>query len=239
MQPAKRRGTKWAIAVSIIAHTALAVVVATQRPMLRIPYEEAGPPQPIIPILLMPRIPAAMAGPEHPGEIRLHRRKQRFVLDVATPPPVVIAQPPAARGNVAAGPSHPSPLPEGPKAGLRTVLRQGMLGCANALAVNLTRAERDLCDEQLGRGARDAPFIDPGFALSREKRALLDQAAASRAASKTAAERPLGAGLSRPFVKPSDYDGEPYITGAGASALGQATYPPARRTAPNLGPLRP
>ena len=45
--------------------------------------------------------------------------------------------------------------------------------------------------------------------------------------------------LSKPFVEPSDYDGEPYITGSGSSALGQVTYPPAKKAAKKLGRLPP
>lgn len=80
---------------SVVAHVALAVVVMLQRPTLTIPVEDAGPPQAIIPILIMPKAMPAEAGAKAPPTaIRLHRRKQRFVLAKPPPPPVVIPSPP-------------------------------------------------------------------------------------------------------------------------------------------------
>ena len=49
----------------------------------------------------------------------------------------------------------------------------------------------------------------------------------------------MSSSLSKPFVEPSDYDGEPYITGSGASAIGQVTYPPDKKAAKKLGRLPP
>ena len=45
------------------------------------------------------------------------------------------------------------------------------------------------------------------------KRALLDQAAAAKDAAVRSKEAPLTTSLSKPFVEPSGYEGEPYITG--------------------------
>jgi hypothetical protein len=77
---------------------------------------------------------------------------------------------------------HPAPQPEGPKGDVRTALRQSPVGCANALAVGLNRAEREFCDEKLGKGAKDAPFFEPGLAMSAAKKGLMDRAAANREA---------------------------------------------------------
>ena len=75
---------------------------------------------------------------------------------------------------------HPGPLPEGPKGEVRTALRASPVGCANPDAVGLTRAEREACNEQFGKGAKTAAF--PGLGLSREKQAAFDQAAAHKEA---------------------------------------------------------
>lgn len=182
MLTAKRRRTSWAVAASVVVHAAVLTVLALQKPMLVLPPETAGPPAPIIPVLLMPRTPPPTAGQHaRPQPIRLHRRPQRFVPPEVPSVPIARAAPPAAtpapRAPVVL---HPAPMPEGPKGDMRTALRQGPVGCANSLAVGLNRAERDLCDEKLGKGAKDAPFYAPGLSMSAAKKALLDQAAAGK-----------------------------------------------------------
>ncbi len=182
MLPANRRRTSWAIAASVIVHAVVLTVLALQKPMLVLPPEQAGPPLPVIPVLLVPRTPPPLAGQRaKPEPIRLHRRPQRFlppeVPTVPIAPPAPPAAAPAPRAPVQL---HPAPQPEGPKGDLRAALRQGPVGCANPLAVGLNRAERDLCDEKLGRGAKDAPFYEPGLAMSAAKKGLMDRAAAAR-----------------------------------------------------------
>ena len=61
----------------------------------------------------------------------------------------------------------------------RTALR-GKVGCANASAVGLTRAEREACEDQFAAGARDADF--KGLGLERGKALMLRQAATRREA---------------------------------------------------------
>lgn len=187
MQTATRRRTSWAIAASVIAHVAVLVVLALQRPELRMVVEQAGPPPPIIPILLMPRTPPPTAGKlVPPTPIRLHRRPQRFIPPDAPSAPIAPPTPPAPAAAAPPRPGpvviHPAPLPAGPTGDVRTALRQGAPGCANQLAVGLNRAERELCDEKLGKGAKDAPFLAPGLAMTAGKKALLDQQAADREA---------------------------------------------------------
>ena len=46
--------------------------------------------------------------------------------------------------------------------------------------MGLNRAERELCDEKLGKGAKDAPFYEPGLAMSAQKKKLMDRAAINR-----------------------------------------------------------
>jgi hypothetical protein len=195
METAKRRRAIWAIMASVIAHLAVLTVVVLQKPMLRIPDDTAGPPQAIIPILIMPKTPSAGA-PEAPAPIRLHRRPQRFappelpIAPLIVPPaPAPGPSAPAPRAPVAA--FHPSPLPEGPKADVRTALRQGTVGCANPNAVGLTAAERAACDEKLGKAGKDASF--PGLGLAAGKEAAFDKAAEHKEACRAYRASPGGA----------------------------------------------
>jgi hypothetical protein len=184
MMAAKRRRTIWAVAASITAHLAVILVVAAQRPILMMPPEDLGPPPPIIPILILPKTPPPTTGRPAPiNPIRLHRRPQRFIPPEAPTAPIA---PPAPAPAPPASPSrappalHPAPQPEGPKGDVRTALRQSEVGCANQQAVGLNRAERDLCDEKFGKGAKTAPFL--GLGLAADKQRVLDAAGAQREA---------------------------------------------------------
>lgn len=162
---AGRRGRNiGAIAVSAAVHAIILAVVALHAPLLREPEEPAGRPEPIIPVVLMPRTPPAAS--QKPTVVRLHRRPQRFAPTPIAPLPVPPA--PTSRG-AKPGPVvviHPAPLPEGPKGEIRATLRAGPPGCANQDAVGLTREEREHCNEVFGKGAKTAPFlgigVDPG-----------------------------------------------------------------------------
>jgi hypothetical protein len=186
MQTAKRRQTSWAIVASLIAHVAVGVFLLAQHPTLQMRVGEQGPPQAIIPILLVPRTPPPAAGKVAPSQpIRLHRRPQPFVPPDVTPAPIAPPTPPAAAPAAPPAPKappalHPAPMPEGPTGEVRTVLRQSAVGCANPNAVGLTRAEREICDEHLGKGAKDAPFT--GLGLAADKQRLLDAAGAKKEA---------------------------------------------------------
>jgi hypothetical protein len=184
MQTAQRRRTTWAVAASVLAHAVVLVVLALQAPMLTTPIEPSGPPIPVIPVLLMPRTPPPAAGQRaRPEPIRLHRRPQRFIPPEITPAPSAPPAPPARIAPPApnAPPTfHPAPLPQSPKGDTRTALRQSAVGCANADAVGLNKAERDLCDEKFGKGVRTATPFAVGSELTAEKKRLLDAAAAQR-----------------------------------------------------------
>jgi hypothetical protein len=205
MQTARRRRTTWAIVASLIAHLAVGVFLLAQHPKLLAPAETQGPPQAIIPILLMPRTPPPAAGKVAPSQpIRLHRRPQPFLPPDVRPapiaprtPPAPAAAPPAPRGPPAL---HPAPLPEGPTGDLRTVLRQGPVGCANQLAVGLTRAERDLCDEKLGKGAKTTDFA--GLGLAPDKLKAFDDAAAKKEADRNYKENYGAPGMVTPHEIP-------------------------------------
>ncbi|WP_374473169.1 hypothetical protein [Phenylobacterium sp.] len=236
----RRRRTTYAIAASAAVHGLVLTLLAIHAPVLRTPPQVSGPPEPIIPVLIMPRLPPPAPGEAAPAPIRLHRRPQRFRLEelpvAPLPVPEARASAPAPREGDRRGGFHPAPLPESPKDQLRTVLRGSDVGCANTAAVGLNRAEREDCDERFGRGAKDAPFLEPGLGMTRAKRQELDAAAAAKSARRAAMEGPAP----RPIPpEPSDYDGEPHITGAGESALGQATHPPSKRAAKRLGRLPP
>ena len=237
MTTARRRRTISAIALSAVVHAAVLTVLWVQRPSLPADLEPAGPPEAIIPVLILPRAPPPAAGAAAPAPIRLHRRSQRFAAEPPPIAPLPVPEPKAAPPPAQA-PAPPSPLPPPPLTReVRTALRLGPVGCANADALNLSRAEREACEEKFAAGARDAPYIAPPLAAS--KRAELQAAAARKDALMRARETPLGTGNTPRTPEPQDYDGEPYITGAGASALGQATHPASKRAAKKLQPLPP
>lgn len=163
MQTAKRRRTTWAIAASALAHVAVLILALLQRPTLPSPAEEeAGPPEAIIPILLLPRTPPlAAAGAPQPNALRLHRRPQR--PDVSSLPVAPLPAAAAARRPLEPAPPSEAVAPNAPAASgpsgpdLRLALRHGLAGCANT--ADMTRAERERCDEQLGRGVASAPYM--------------------------------------------------------------------------------
>ncbi len=186
MQTAQgRRSRRWAIAASIVVHAAALVVLWFQHPTLVLPVWEGGPPEPIIPILIVPKPPPAPAGRRAPASpIRLHRRPQPFIPPDVAPAPIA---PPTSKADSLAPPApkavptfHPAPQPEGPKGEVKTILRQSFVGCANPIAVGLNQAERDLCDEKFGKGAKGAAFA--GLGLAADKQKLLDAAGAQKEA---------------------------------------------------------
>jgi hypothetical protein len=211
----KRRLNATAMALSIAAHAVVLTALALHAPKLRIPHEQAGPPEPIIPILIMPRTPPVPPGSrEKPQPIRLHRRQLRneapppeepaFVApkEISTPPPPR----PQAQPRITVQPS--------PRTQLSTVLRNGLVGCANPSL--LSPSERAHCEEQLGRGAREAPYLAP--TISAAKQSEFDRAARAR-------QRSRQAGVPTGIASPA--------SDSGASYRAQTPEPPA------LPPLRP
>jgi hypothetical protein len=241
MQTAERRRTIRAIALSAAAHGAVLTVLAFHAPVLRAPVELAGPPAAIIPILIMPRLPPAAAGSAGGRPvIRLHRRQVR-PRDV---PPEVAPLITSAAAQAASTPlpatapvRETEPVEPAPSVDLAAVLRRSGIGCANASAVALSRAEQELCQQQLGRGAGAAPFI-PG-PMSPARRAELEAAGARKDAVIRAREAPLANAGRPPQAEPQDYSGEPYITGSGQSVIGAAAHPSSKRAARKLQQLPP
>jgi hypothetical protein len=178
--PAARKSRKYGIvAASAAVHAVLATLLVLNAPRLRIPEMQSGPPEAIIPILIMPRTPPPAAQPGgEPTQIRLHRRVTRFSDD---PPPVApLVAPaeakPAERATQAPGPRVLT-LPtqeDALAANARNALRS-KLGCDSA---SLSRVEREACMDRFADGSRDAPFV--GLGIDRDKAAGLDAAAARR-----------------------------------------------------------
>jgi len=237
MLTATRRRTNWAIAASIAAHLGLLTAVLLQRPTLKIPAEPGGPPVPIIPILIMPRTPAPLAGHgTRPAPIQLHRRPQRNLPTEVPVAPLVVPQvKPAESAPVAAAAGPPkiaAPAPA-PADAVRATLR-ATLGCTEARLAGLSREERAGCLERLGRGATEAPYLPP--ALAPGKAAALQAAGALKMARKEAAERGLAAASPSSKAEPQDYSGEPDVA---TNAMPAHTYSPSKRAAKVLGPLPP
>jgi hypothetical protein len=183
MRPVRRRRTLSAAAVlSVVVHLGLIAALATYAPRLIVPREPAGPPQAVIPVLIMPRAPPPVAGgPARPTAIRLHRRAQRFAPAESPIPPLVVPEAPAEKTAPApapravTAPSTPDPLATNARQALR-----GVVGCANADALGLSREEREKCNDKLGAGARQAAF--PGLGLEPDKAGDLARAGARKEA---------------------------------------------------------
>ncbi|WP_397422879.1 hypothetical protein [Phenylobacterium sp.] len=167
---------------SVAAHVLVLTLVALHSPRLIAPRTPSGPPIAIIPILIVPRLPPTRATTgDRPAPIRLHRRPQRFVDETSDVTPLITPRAeaprpaPAAASGVTPAPPPANALTLNARAALR-----GRVGCANAAAVGLSRAEREACEDQLASGAKDAPF--QGLGLARGKAADLARAAAGREA---------------------------------------------------------
>lgn len=191
MARAKGRRNATAMALSIVAHAVVLTALALHVPTLRQPYEQAGPPEPVIPVLIMPRTPPAPPGStEKPRPIRLHRRQLRH--EAAAPeappfaPPASLPEPRAAAPKPVGPPRftvQPSPANQ-----LSNALRGGAVGCANPSL--LTAAERDKCEERLGRGVTEiAPIAPAGDAD-------FERAAAAREAQRRYRDAPMPPGTS-------------------------------------------
>lgn len=176
MRPAGRGRTLVIVAISVVAHVAVLAALALHVPKLFVPPVRSGPPQPIIPVLLTPRTPPPEAGGP-PRPIRLHRRQPRVPLDRLPVAPLVAPEaepePDAERDRRAPRVVTVDPVAQNARQTLR-----GLIGCANPSL--LSREEREKCQEQLARGAREAEF--PGLGLDADDASDLGRAAARREA---------------------------------------------------------
>src|SRR4051812_44301564 len=90
MRAAPRSRNGWIVAASLAVHAAILTVLALHAPRLRVPHEASGPPEAVIPVLIMPRPPPPAAAPgARPQPIRLPRRPQRFVPEETPVAPIV------------------------------------------------------------------------------------------------------------------------------------------------------
>ncbi len=181
MPPAGRRRRRYVVVgASLAAHAVVLTLVAVHAPRLRVPTHDPGLPEPIIPVLIMPRAPAPAAEPgARPSPIRLHRRPQRFNLDDLPLAPLVTPQ--ANEGSRA--PAAPAPRATAPQPqadALAENARRALRSRLDCDSPTLTRAEREACRARLADGARDAPFL--GLGLDRDKSGELGRAAARREA---------------------------------------------------------
>jgi len=175
MRPAGRGRTYNAVAISVVAHAVLLAALALHVPRLTPPEIRSGPPEPIIPVLILPRVPPPEAGGP-PAPIRLHRRPLRHAPAELPVAPLIAPEPepePAAPRTETPRTVTPDPLAQNARQALR-----GLVGCSNPAA--LSREERERCEQQLARGGRDAPFT--GLGLERDKARDLDRAGARREA---------------------------------------------------------
>jgi len=161
MPKARRRLYATAIGLSVAAHAVVLTVLAFHAPKLTRPYEQAGPPEPVIPVLIRPRTPPAPPGAEKPPPIRLHRRQLRRGAVPQPPVEPFVAPPTLPAPKPKPRPSGPPRYTVQPSPGtqLSTTLRGSLVGCANPSL--LSRSERERCQERLGRGAAQAPPLAP------------------------------------------------------------------------------
>lgn len=124
---------------------------------------------------------------------------------VTAPAPAAVAPLPMAP---VPAPASPAPAPKagagsggavggqgsGPPGGdLRGALRGSTVGCANRAAVGLNRREVEGCDEKLGAGAKDAPYI--AAPMDARKRSGFDARAASKARDRAWRAAPVPPGI--------------------------------------------
>lgn len=178
MPATRTRRTYAIVAASLAVHAALLAVVAVQTPHLRAPLQPSGPPEPVIPVLIMPRVPPPASDPGgEPTPIRLHRRPQRFNLEDLPLAPLLTPQAEASAPEPVEPTDRTLTLPR-PEDAVAERARTALRSRRNCDDPALTRAERQACLERFAAGARDAPF--PGLGVDRDKARELDAAVRRR-----------------------------------------------------------
>ena len=164
---------------SVAAHLAVLAILAAQRTALapRL-YSPTATPVTILPFyLVQPRAPSrATTAP------RLHARRQSAGDLPAAVAPLLV---PPARGPSGAGlaagvgvEDHPGDHPPGSRAELGRALRWGGVHCGTEALPGLSQADRDLCAERFGAGAKLAQA--QAAPIAAEKRAYYDASLAAR-----------------------------------------------------------
>lgn len=142
-----------------------------------------------------PQAPASatpQASPVRPRAVALPTPAAVLPLPLA-PVPAPLAPSPAPKAGAGSGGAVGGPGAGQPGGDLRGALRGSTVGCANRRAVGLNRREVDGCDETLGGGAKDAPWI--GSPMDARKRAGFDARAAAKARDRAWREAPVPQGI--------------------------------------------
>ncbi len=200
----RQRAVKAAIlAASAAGHALVLAVIGLHAPRLHERPFVDEPPEMVID-LFRPPPPPRTQQPDTATAPTPRASPVRPRAVVAPVPPAVLPLPLAP----VPAPAPPSPAPRagggsggavagqgaGPPGGdLRGALRGSSVGCANRTAVGLNRREVEGCDERLGAGAKDAPFIDAP--MDGAKRAGFDARAARLRRDREWRERPMPAGI--------------------------------------------
>jgi hypothetical protein len=226
MRATRRRRNGAIVAASLAVHAAILIVVALQAPRLKIPRLASGPPEAVIPVLIMPRTPPPSAAPgAQPQPIRLHRRPQPFAPSETDVKPLV-APALEAKGPPPAATSGPKtvtgPTPEDAVAANARQALRGKLGCANASLLGLSRAEREACDDQLGAGARQADYLGTGVDADKAK-GLAAAARRKEADYSYMRTTPTAGGGAGPSAKGNAAGRENNLPGSTAESLGRIT----------------
>jgi hypothetical protein len=120
-----------------------------------------------------PRQEAAAAAVRSPSPVRPRLAPVTARPSVLPLPMAPVPRPaaPAAPARTGGGSGQGSDPGAGQPGGdLRGALRRSTVGCANREAVGLTRRENEACDERLGAGAKDAPYIPAPMAGAKRER---------------------------------------------------------------------
>lgn len=169
------------IGLSAAGHLAVLALLALTHPQLSV-----SQPPPVMEVQIVPVYAPRKAEPAPTLRPLAAQpiRPRRSVRQEEAPSIAPLVTPNAPAPAEAPGPWRLAPPgPEAPPAAsppLRNALRGGTVGCANPGL--LSKEERAACQEKLGAGAKDAPFIPP--AMSADKRKAFDAAAARKDANR-------------------------------------------------------
>jgi hypothetical protein len=180
----------------VAAHLGLLAIVAVQAPTLSIPRGVAGPPEPIIPILISPRTPPKTPGGPPGDPIRLHQRLLRPAGVRVDVPPLVTDHPEPKAEPRAPGAEPRETIEADKRTAQVAALWRMRLGCGDPDAFNLSRDERDACEQQLAAAARVAP--PTGLALPSDKTIVYDRAAAQADFDRRERQAPMPVGVTPP-----------------------------------------
>lgn len=167
MNARRRFRTGLVVGASVLVHGAVLALLALGHPQLRL-----APPPPVVEVEIVPyflpgprrqevQAEPLAAQPIRPRRSVLRPDEERTVAPLVTP--AAPRQKPAEAPWAVAPPVTGAPAPATPD--LRRALRGGAVGCANLSL--LSKAEREACQEKLGAGAKDAPYIPPPIAADK------------------------------------------------------------------------